>query len=343
MTREDTPWLQAVEALLTKPLPLRHEISLRYGLGKYFDDLGQYDAAFGSYRQANELTKHYGNDYDRAGMIERVDRIINGFDAESIHRYQSMGDPSERPVFIVGMPRSGTSLTEQILSSHPAVFGAGELRFWQTAFSAYEAAELQDRSGSHLIPSMARSYLDRLTALSADALRVVDKMPQNFMNIGLICAAFPNARIIHVKRNPIDTCLSIYFQYFSHLHPYANDLDNLTHFYGEYLRLMDHWRATIPTTALLEVPYEGLIEDQEDWSRRMLDFIDLPWDSRCLDFHQTDRTVITMSKWRVRQKIHRASAGRWRHYEQHVGPLLSLLPGPGNNSALQPPSSRARG
>jgi hypothetical protein len=150
-------------------------------------------------------------------------------------------------------------------------------------------------------------------------------MPQNFMNVGLICAAFPNARIIHVRRHPIDTCLSIYFQYFSHLHPYANDLDNLAHFYREYLRLTDHWRTTLPSTALLEVPYEGLVEDQEGWSRRMLDFIDLPWDPKCLDFHQTDRTVITMSKWQVRQKIHASSSGRWRNYEKHVGPLLPLV------------------
>jgi tetratricopeptide (TPR) repeat protein len=325
MTQKDTAWLQGVEALLTKPLPLRHEISLRYGLGKYFDDLGQYEQAFANYRQANELTKHYGNDYDRAGMSERIDRVIKIFDAASIRRYQSSGNPSARPVLIVGMPRSGTSLTEQILASHPQVFGAGELRFWQTAFSAYEAAELRDQSGARLIPAMARGYLERLTTLSADAQRVVDKMPQNFVNAGLICGAFPNARIIHVQRHPIDTCLSIYFQYFSHLHPYANDLNNLTHFYSEYLRLMDHWRTTLPSTTLLEVPYEGLVEEQEDWSRRMLDFIGLPWDPKCLDFHQTDRTVITMSKWQVRQKIHSSSAGRWRHYERFVGPLLPLV------------------
>jgi tetratricopeptide (TPR) repeat protein len=325
MTGEDIPWLRGVEALLAKPLPLRHEISLRYALGKYFDDLRQYDEAFGSYQKANELTKRYGNDYDRVGMTERVDRVINGFDAATIRRYQSFGNPSERPVLIVGMPRSGTSLTEQILASHPAAFGAGELRFWQTAFSAYEAAELKDHGGAHLIPAMARSYLDRLTALAGDAQRVVDKMPQNFMNVGLICAAFPNARIIHVQRHPIDTCLSIYFQYFSHLHPYANDLDNLAHFYGEYLRLTDHWRTALPASVLLEVPYEALIEDQEGWSRRMLEFIDLPWDPKCLDFHQTDRTVITLSKWQVRQKIHASSAGRWRNYRKYVGPLQGLV------------------
>jgi len=325
LTQEDTAWLQGVETLLAKPLPLRHEISLRYALGKYFDDLRQYDEAFGSYRQANELTKHHGNQYDRAGMTKRIDRVINGFDAASILRYQLLGNPSDRPVLIVGMPRSGTSLTEQILSSHPAVFGAGELRFWQTAYSNYEDAELKDHDGTLLIPAMALGYLNRLTALSGNAQRVVDKMPQNFMNMGLICAAFPNARIIHVQRHPIDTCLSIYFQYFSHLHPYANDLGNLAHFYGEYLRLMDHWRATLPAAVLLEIPYERLVTDQEGWTRRMLEFIGLPWDPKCLDFHQTDRTVITLSKWQVRQKIHASSAGRWRNYEKFLGPLQRLM------------------
>jgi tetratricopeptide (TPR) repeat protein len=325
MTSEDSAWLQGVESLLAKPQPLRHEISLRYALGKYCDDLKRYDQAFSSYRFANELTKRYGNDYDRAEMSQRIDRVINGFDAASIRRYQSFGNPSKRPVFVVGMPRSGTSLTEQILASHPAVFGAGELRFWQTAFSAYEAAERKDRSGGRLIPDMARGYLDRLSALSGNAQRVVDKMPHNFINLGLICAAFPNARIIHVHRHPIDTCLSIYFQYFSHLHPYANDLDNLAHFYGEYTRLTDHWRTALSANELLEVPYEGLIEDQEGWTRRILEFVDLPWDQQCLDFHRTDRTVITLSKWQVRQKIHTASAGRWRNYEKHVAPLLPLV------------------
>lgn len=325
MTGDDTAWLKGTQALLATPLPLRHEISLRYALGKYFDDIRQYDEAFSSYRQANELVKRYRVNYDRAKLTERVDRVINHFTAASICQYQSAGDNSERPVFIVGMPRSGTSLTEQILASHPAVFGAGELPFWQTAFAAYEAAELESRAGSSLIPGMARDYLGRLTALSGDAQRVVDKMPLNFMNVGLICAAFPRARFIHLRRHPLDTCLSIYFQYFSHLHPYANDFDNLAHFYGEYVRVTDHWRTVLPATMLLEVPYEALIADQEGWARRMVGFIGLPWDPKCLDFHQTDRTVITLSKWQVRQKIHASSAGRWRNYEKYLAPLQQLL------------------
>jgi tetratricopeptide (TPR) repeat protein len=325
MTRDDTAWLKGTEALLATRLPLGHEIILRYALGKYFDDIKQYDEAFGNYRQANELAKRYGVSYDRLGLTQRVDRLIRAFDAGSIHRYQSRGDASERPVFVVGMLRSGTSLTEQILASHSAVFGAGELPFWQTALAAYEAAELKGHDAASLIPGVAREYIDQLAALSGDAARVVDKMPLNFLSLGLICAAFPHARIVHMRRHPIDTCLSIYFQYLSDLHSYAHDLDDLAHYYGEYLRISDHWRTVLPRTALLEIPYEALIEDQEGWSRRMLAFIGLPWDAKCLDFHQTDRAVITLSKWQVRQKIHAASVGRWHNYEKYVAPLRPLL------------------
>jgi tetratricopeptide (TPR) repeat protein len=324
MTLGDAAWLESADSLLAKPLALRHEIDLRYALGKYYDDVGKYDEAFGSYRLANELAKHRSH-YDRAKQWQRVDAIIDRFDAAFMRRQHSGASASELPVFIVGMPRSGTSLTEQILASHPAVFGAGELSFWDAAFAAYESAGLKGHGGANLIPGMAGEYLDRLTVLSRGAQRVIDKLPANFMNLGLIHVALPKAKIIHMQRHPIDTCLSIHFQNFLDIDPYAHDLEDLAHYYGEYLRITDHWRATLPATQLLEIPYEALIADQEGWTRRMLDFIGLPWDSKCLDFHLTNRVVLTTSKWQVRQKIHTASAGRWRNYEKFVAPLLHLI------------------
>jgi tetratricopeptide (TPR) repeat protein len=325
MTSGDTAWLKGAEALLAKRLPLAHEIGLHYALGKYFDDVRQYDHAFEHYRQANELTKRYGSNYDRAKLTQRVDRIIGSFDTAFVRQGRAQASASELPVCIIGMPRSGTSLAEQILASHPAVFGAGEVTFWNAAYDAYRDAELEGKIGADIMPGMAAGYLDRLTALSGGGPRVVDKMPGNFLYAGLIHAALPKARIIHMQRHPIDTCLSIYFQNFFNIGPYANDFDNLTHYYGEYVRITKHWRAVLPATSLLEIPYEALIEDQEGWTRRMLDFIGLPWDPRCLDFHQTERVVITASKWQVRQKISRSSVGRWRNYEQFVGPLRSLM------------------
>ena len=328
MTPDDGAWLRGAEALLTKRLPLRHEISLRYALGKYFDDVKQYDEAFGNYRLANELTKRYGSSYDREKLTARVDKIIGHFDAEFLHRHRAGGSGSELPVFIIGMPRSGTSLTEQILASHPAVFGAGELTFWGAAFADREKAGLGRLAEAGPIRIVASDYLGRLTALSGGAQRVIDKMPANFLYAGLIHAAFPRARIIHMQRHPIDTSLSIYFQNFFNMGPYANDFDNLAHYYREYRRIVAHWRTVLPATTLLEVPYEALVADQEGWTRKMLDFLGLPWDPKCLDFHRTERVVITTSKWQVRQKIHSASAGRWKNYEKFLGPLQSLVDSP---------------
>ena len=334
MTSGDTAWLQGVQGLLAKPLPLGHEISLRYALGKYFDDVGQYDEAFGNYRQANELSKRYGASYNRAKLTQRVGRMIASVDAAFLRHCHRLASASELPVLIIGMPRSGTSLTEQILASHPCVFGAGEVRFWDSAFVALEKAGLGSEQAATLIPQMARDYLERLTASAGGALRVIDKMPANFLYAGLIHAAFPRARIIHMLRHPFDTCLSIYFQNFFNMGRYGNDFDDLAHYYGEYVRITDHWRSVLPASALLEVPYEALIADQEGWSRRMLEFIGLPWDPKCLDFHQTERVIITASRWQVRQRINTASAGRWRNYEKYLAPLQPLL-------ELAPSSTRA--
>jgi tetratricopeptide (TPR) repeat protein len=333
----DAPWLAAAQRLVAKGLPLQHEINMRYAIGKYFDDVKDFDHAFASYRLANELTKRYGVSYDRERSTRRVDRMTHAYDRNWLRqaRTRTEANPSERPVFIVGMPRAGTTLAEQILASHPAVFGAGELRFWHAAAAEYESSRL---SGSGNVESsrlsggakvaisgLSARYLQQLDSLSADALRVVDKMPANTMNLGLIHAALPNARIIHLRRNPIDTCLSIYFQVFSTTHSYANDLDHLAHHYSQYSRVMEHWRATLPEGTMLDIPYEGLVEDPEAWSRKMLQFIGLPWDPRCLDFHRTNRTVLTASNWQVRQKISKSSVGRWRSYEKFVGPLRHLV------------------
>jgi hypothetical protein len=324
MTEEDGAWLKGVEALLAKPLPLAQEIRLRYALGKYFDDLARYDEAFGTYRRANDLTKRYRSSYDPRKLTRRVDRVIGSFDAAFLRQRQSEASASELPVFIIGMPRSGTSLTEQILASHPAVFGAGELPFWNRCFNAFEAAVLKGESVPTMMSAMAHGYLERLRTFSETALRVVDKMPANFLYAGMIHAVFPRARIIHMQRHPLDTCLSIYFQNFFNMGAYANDLEHLAHYYREYVRITDYWRSLLPSSAFLEVPYEALVADQEGWTRRMLEFLGLPWDPRCLDFQDTDRVVITASRWQVRQRISSGSVGRWRNYEKHLGPLRHL-------------------
>ncbi len=324
MTPEDTAWLEGARSVLAKGPPLRHAINLHFALGKYFDDVERHDEAFEHYRQAHELAKRYGSKYDAGRLARRVDRLISLFDGPFLSACAMQGSRSEQPVFIIGMPRSGTSLAEQILASHPAVFGAGEIVFWDAAFSAHETAGFSGEAGRARLSTIADAYLERVGTLSGGAARVVDKMPANFLYTGLIHAALPQARFILMRRHPVDTCLSMYFQNFFNRTAYADDLEDLADYYSQYARITGHWREVLPPTRLLEVPYEGLIADQEGWTRRMLEFIGLPWDPRCLAFHETERAVITASKWQVRQKIYSKSAGRWRNYEKHLGPLRGL-------------------
>jgi len=330
MTDADAAWLGAAQDLAGRGLPPQRELRLRYAIGKYFDDIKDFDDAFRNYRRANELAKQCGPGHDRTQLTRAVDLIIRSHDQRWLARERSAANPSTRPVFIVGMLRSGTTLAEQILASHPAAFGAGELTFWG-AESAAQIASAAAKNARDLTMSEAAlaglgdQYLELLQRLSPDALRVVNKFPTNFLFLGLIHGALPHARIIHMRRNPIDTCLSIYFQHFEAANTFANDLEDLAHYHREYQRLMRHWRTVLPANVMLDVPYEGMVLDLPTWCRRMLDFIALPWDERCLDFHRTARIVGTASRWQVRQKINTSSIERWRNYEKFVGPLKSLL------------------
>ena len=324
MTDADSAWLVQAQRIAAKGLAPRHEICLRHAIGKYFDDVQDFEQAFVNFRRANELTKLRRVKHDRQQLTRTVDLITQFCDRNWVNRSGNYANSSARPVFVVGMLRSGTTLAEQILASHPAVFGAGELTFWSTAWAMHGMAARNTGMSESSLTRLADEYLRSLQQVSNDASRVVDKMPTNFAFLGLIHAALPNARIIHMRRNPLDTCLSIYMQQFETSVSYANDLEDLAHYYTEYLRIMDHWRSSLPENVILEVPYEGLVHDQEVWSRRMLEFIGLPWDPRCMDFHRTERTVITASKWQVRQALQHSSIGRWRNYEKFLGPLLHL-------------------
>jgi tetratricopeptide (TPR) repeat protein len=323
MSAADGPWRDAAERVLARGLPVAHAINLHHALGKYYDDLDERSAAFQHHRTGNELARRSRLRYDRAEMTQLVTRILAAFDRNALAALLPAGIASDLPVFVVGMPRSGTSLTEQILASHPEVHGAGELLYWIFAADAESAAPLEQRAAT--IYELGRAYLEGLRAQAPDASRVVDKLPVNFRHIGLIHAALPGARFIHLERNSLDTCLSIYFQGFSAAHPYATDFGDLAHYYHEYRRLMTHWRSVLPPRTLLDVRYEDLVDDPEVWSRRMLAHIGLPWDPRCLEFHRTDRPVLTASNWQVRQPISKGSVGRWRRYEQFIGPLRQAL------------------
>lgn len=325
LTPADSEWIKRAEEIADSGLTPIDEAALRFAIGKYYDDVGAYARAFCSYQSANELHKLRAEPYDREGRTHFVDDLVRGYTAEAIASARTTGgSDSQRPVFVVGMPRSGTSLVEQIIASHPAAWGAGELDFWHIVVREHEDTMRRELLEDSLRKKLAHEYLRVLAGHSADAPRVVDKAPVNADYLGLIHRVFPNARIINLQRDPIDVCLSCYFQQFPPSLNYTLDLSDLAHYYREHHRLVAHWRSVLPRDRLLDVPYSELTADQEGWTRRILEFIGLPWDPRCLEFHQTVRPVNTASVWQVRQKIYRTSIERWRHYEKFIGPLRGL-------------------
>lgn len=345
LTPADQPWLEATQRLVGEGVAPQQELLLRYAIGKYCDDVGDFEQAFRNYKLANELAKGCGPPHDRSALSRTIDLIIRSQEVAWIGRRRDAAPQSARPVFIVGMLRSGTTLAEQILASHPDVFGAGELTFWSgitaaavSGVSAADGAAL--RFSDAAVADQGNRYLRLLEPQAGDAQRVVDKLPTNFLSLGSIHAALPRARIIHLVRHPMDTCLSIYFQHFEAANTYTHDLGDLAHYYREYHRLMQHWRAVLPAGSMLSVPYEGLVEDLPGWTRRMLEFIGVPWDSRCLDFHLTERAVVTASKWQVRQQLFASPVGRWRRYQPFLSqltPLLELAPHQAAEAGLSSP------
>jgi Flp pilus assembly protein TadD len=322
MTTADSAWFETAEEIAGSKIPLWEEAELRFAMGKYCDDVKDYERAFANYRRGNELLKSVAGKYDRQAAESFADDMIRAHTREALALTEG-GSASAKPVFVLGMPRSGTSLTEQIIASHPAAGGVGEVDFWQQAARAHPGIR-QQVLGLPARKKLAEDYLRLLGRRRPDALRIVDKTPSNSDLVGFIHTVFPNARIIRMRRDPIDTCLSCYFQNFSTGLTFTMDLADLADYYRVHQRLMDHWCSELPSGTILEVPYEELVSDQEAWTRKILDFIGLEWDARCLAFHETKRSVVTASAWQVRQKVYRQSVERWRNYEKFVGPLKGL-------------------
>ncbi|MDH5527872.1 MAG: sulfotransferase [Nitrospirota bacterium] len=301
--------------------------ALCFQAGGLYDKLGDYDRAFAMYRDGNRPSRYSPEAFD-----ELVDRTIHAFDTPGFPAFARAAYRTERPVLVVGMPRSGTSLVEQILASHPRVAGAGEMPDIMNMPAALDRMgggsaypEGLSAHGVDHLDHLARHYDAALAQVAPEADRVTDKMPHNFLYLGLVNLLLPQARVIHIRRDPVDTCLSNYFQDFaSDFLGYANDLTLLGRHYRQYERLMAQWR-TVLDVPFLEVQYEELVADQERESRRMIDFIGLEWDDACLSFHTTKRTVSTASFAQVRNPIYTKSVERWRRYEKHLGPLFDAL------------------
>jgi Flp pilus assembly protein TadD len=310
---------------------------LHYALAQVFDKKGSYDEAFEHLQTANELKKQWQIKrvpaFDPAANAEWIDHVIATFTPAYFERVRSFGIASELPVFIVGMPRSGTSLTEQILASHPQVHGAGELSeidgFAATLPERLGAEQLgypacMDRFDARTARMLGQAHVNELQKMKPDALRVTDKAPLNFFHIGIIASVFPRARIIHCRRNPVDTCLSCYFQNFAEAFAFTHDQKSLGQYYREYQRLMAHWDKVLPER-IYHLDYEEMTADQEGTSRKLVAHCGLEWDGRCLNFHETDRTVRTFSSLQVRRPMYQSSVERWKRYEKHLQPLLEAL------------------
>ncbi|WP_324743638.1 sulfotransferase [Tsuneonella sp. CC-YZS046] len=306
-----------------------------YALGKALAGLGRHDEAFAAWSAANAARRRAAGPFDRDGLDARIDRLVEIFSRDFFAARRGWGDPSERPVFIVGLPRSGTTLTEQILAGHPAVHGAGELdlltdmatgtpdRLGRSDPSWPETAlELEARH----VAAIASDHLGRLDRMaSGTASRVIDKQPLNFWHLGLVALAVPNARIINCIRDIRDCGLSIFSENFTPEQRWATDLGDIASYWRGYTRLMDHWRSATDLR-ILDVRYEDLVANLEGQSRRLLDFLGLNWEPSVLRFHEQDRAVQTPSRWQVRRPLYNSSSGRWRAYERHIGPLIAAAP-----------------
>lgn len=305
--------------------------ALFLALGSLRDAAGEYDEAFEAFRTGNDL---YPGRFDAAEYARSVEKIIETFSALNLARLARASDKDPVPVFIVGMPRSGTSLVEQILASHPAVHGAGELDNLPRLL--YDAPRLLGLAQSPSFPSffltlgasqldrLARRYLDRLHALGPGAQRVTDKLPGNSMFLGPIELLFPGARVIHCVRNPLDTCLSCYMTELGLTLMYKTRQSDLAAAYRGYRRIMEHWRSVL-RVPMLDIVYEDLVTDMPTNVRRLIEFVGLPWDDRCMRPHENRRVVQTASIDQVRRPVYDSSVNRWRHYERHLGPLIEGL------------------
>lgn len=307
--------------------------ALYFALGKALDDLGRYEEAFAAYSIANDIGRLRNLPYDRNMTEQAFDRLIQLFDADWIGQVKTESEDS--PIFICGMFRSGSTLIEQILASHPELTAGGELDIlpWLLARSFTPFPERVHNASRAELQKLGAAYMAKIAELFPQSRQITDKRPDNYAHLGVIHAVFPSARIVYTKRNALDNCLSIYFQQLGANLAYATDLENIAHYYGQHERLMNHWIASFGEN-IFTVDYDELVAAPEPVLRRLLEFLDLAWDDRCLAFQHTASQVRTASVWQVREKLHGMSSGRWRNYESFLVKARTMLQSDGANRSL---------
>lgn len=329
---ENDPRLVGLERLKAKSASLSEpeRCQLYFALGKACDELGRHAQAFEHWRVANAIKRRHTG-YDEAMFLGILKDLAAAFPADVMASRRGAGDDSDVPVFVVGMPRSGTSLVEQIIASHPEAFGAGELMLLHQLLGQNCAGpEFPAHFGAvpnTALGQMGAMYVSQLQANATKAKRIVDKLPANFMLCGLIHCILPKAKIIHIKRDPLDTCLSCFTNLFSQNIDYSYDLAELGRYYRAYETLMDHWHRVLPEGTILEVSYEALVGDFANEARRIVAYTGLAWDEACLSFHRTERVVHTLSAAQVRQPLYQTAVGRATPYAPWLAPLRRALAG----------------
>ncbi|MCH9654363.1 MAG: sulfotransferase [Planctomycetes bacterium] len=326
----DDPLVSQIEQQLSRPdLSDEDRCFLGFAAGKIYNDIKDYDKAFAAYETGNQF-RHSEFSIDQ--FRKEIDRLISVFSAELIQQLSPLGISSEVPVFIVGMPRTGTTLVEQILSSHPEIHGAGELpdissiagTLKKYATTDTDFPECINNLPQNVFAGMGDAYLSRLRSFDDAAIRIIDKMPANFLYLGLIAILFPKAKVIHCQRHPLDTCLSCFFQRFRRGHEYSFNLTDLGLYYREYQRIMQHWQRILPA-APFELHYSELVANQEEKTRALVDYLGVSWDDQCLNFQENDRPVTTASNWQVRRPMNQSGLDRWKNYDEYLGSLREAL------------------
>jgi len=313
-------------------LPTAGRISYWFALGKMREDAGRYDDAFDAYAEGNRL-QHAQFPHDEAREVALIERLQTVFSATFMASHPKPAYADKAPIFIIGMPRSGTSLIEQILSTYPDIHGAGELTDLGDvvhSVSAKADAGAYPASAGKLSTDEFRrlgdAYIARIWQLAPHAERITDKLPANFLHVGMIHLMLPHAKIIHAMRDPMDSCFSCYSRLFENNNlDFTYDLGTVGRYYVRYIQLMQHWHCVLPPGTVLDLRYEDMVADTEGQARRLLDYLGLPWDERCLDFHQNKRIVKTASIAQVRKPVYRSSVARWKHFEVQLGSLLDIV------------------
>lgn len=326
--QEDDEHIDILKSLLNniENIPVENRIRLYFVLGKVYADLKDYDIAFEYYHSGNKL-KRSTYEYDENHVQKIVENIKTIFSKTYVGGKEISRDDKLVPIFIVGMPRSGSSLVEQILSSHSKVHGGGELPFLGDLLNERLGKFPDDIQGisDDELEDIGLEYLKKVRMLNSEAQYIVDKMPSNYQYVGLITKILPEALIINTNRDPMDCCVSIYTKLFLYTLPYTNDLGELGRYFKVYCKLMDHWRAVIPDGVLYDISYENVVENFEVEVRKLIDFIGLDWEDECLSFYENKSRVKTASAAQVRKPIYKTSIERWRVYEKHLAPLYETL------------------